>query len=753
VSILPYGTNQTYTITPASNYAILKVTVDGTSVGAVSSYTFTNISTNHTISASFSGGSGGGSVPQQGQLLFSCLVDSLPASGAISSWPGFIPASPALTKIGSPVAETLDGRKFASINYYDGDGFNQGSYASPIACSGASIVVVAKPVRNGVASGWNSIVDAFYDRLVLGIKNDNGQVCVRRNGTVDNSTLAIPDGQTTILSLVVQSSGTYKVWANGSPIYTNTGTSSMLGLTNGVAGGFANNITVGRNWPDGWSTFNGYVGDVFFYKTALTDADRIALEQYLASRLVGGSGTNYTIAASAGTGGSIAPSGDVLVVANANQTFTITTNTGYFISNVLVDGASKGPISSWTFTNVTANHTISATFTNSGVTTYTITASAGTGGSITPSGVVTVNSNANQSFTIAPSGSYKVSDVLVDGVSQGAVTNWNFIKVTTNHTISASFTLVTSGIPRTGDLLFSCVTDSFPASGNTGPWSTFLPAGRTLAVLGSPTVEVLDGVKWERNVYADYDGYLQAYYAAPLVCNGITIVAAARPIYTAVGGEARGEIVDIFYDRLALAISHNDGRVMVARGNWNDWGPAIPDGQKTILSLVVQPNGSYAAYANGSPIMTGGAYGDYTSVPPDHTAVWGTYTPWSGNYDFTHYINVGRNQPDGWSTFNGNIGDVFVYKVALTDAERQQLEASLTAKFILPPRPTLSIAAAGGSVEITWPASFPGQLLSSPVLATNAPWTPVGAAPTQTNGLYKLSVKPGTGAAFFALGL
>ncbi len=35
----------------------------------------------------------------------------------------------------------------------------------------------------------------------------------------------------------------------------------------------------------------------------------------------------------------------------------------------------------------------------------------------------------------------------------------------------------------------------------------------------------------------------------------------------------------------------------------------------------------------------------------------------------------------GWSTFNGNIGDVFVYRLALSDADRQTLEADLKSKF------------------------------------------------------------------------
>jgi hypothetical protein len=72
--------------------------------------------------------------------------------------------------------------------------------------------------------------------------------------------------------------------------------------------------------------------------------------------------TTYTITASAGPGGSISPSGTVVVNKGASQTFTITPNSGYAISAVTVDGSNKGAITTYPFTNVTANHTISATF-------------------------------------------------------------------------------------------------------------------------------------------------------------------------------------------------------------------------------------------------------------------------------------------------------------------------------------------------------------------------------------------------------
>jgi hypothetical protein len=73
----------------------------------------------------------------------------------------------------------------------------------------------------------------------------------------------------------------------------------------------------------------------------------------------------YTITSSAGTGGSISPSGTVSVNSGANQTFTITGNAGYAIGNVVVDGSSVGAVASYTFSIVAANHSISASFANS----------------------------------------------------------------------------------------------------------------------------------------------------------------------------------------------------------------------------------------------------------------------------------------------------------------------------------------------------------------------------------------------------
>ncbi|UCD81362.1 MAG: fibronectin type III domain-containing protein, partial [Desulfobacterales bacterium] len=72
---------------------------------------------------------------------------------------------------------------------------------------------------------------------------------------------------------------------------------------------------------------------------------------------------------------------------------------------------------------------------------HTISASAGPNGSISPSGSVTVNNGADQSFSIIPIQNYHVADVVVDGSSVGSVTSYTFNNVDGDHSIIASFTM------------------------------------------------------------------------------------------------------------------------------------------------------------------------------------------------------------------------------------------------------------------------------------------------------------------------
>lgn len=71
----------------------------------------------------------------------------------------------------------------------------------------------------------------------------------------------------------------------------------------------------------------------------------------------------YTINSYAGKGGSISPYGSVEVLSGDSRTFTIDAESNYSISDVLVDGKSVGAVKTYTFENVTENHTIKAIFT------------------------------------------------------------------------------------------------------------------------------------------------------------------------------------------------------------------------------------------------------------------------------------------------------------------------------------------------------------------------------------------------------
>ncbi len=82
------------------------------------------------------------------------------------------------------------------------------------------------------------------------------------------------------------------------------------------------------------------------------------------------------------------------------------------------------------------------TVTEAGKSWYTITASAGAGGTISPSGQVSIQPGVSQAFTFTPNTGYKIASVTVDGVSQGAVTSYTFSAVSANHTIYATYTTV-----------------------------------------------------------------------------------------------------------------------------------------------------------------------------------------------------------------------------------------------------------------------------------------------------------------------
>ena len=115
---------------------------------------------------------------------------------------------------------------------------------------------------------------------------------------------------------------------------------------------------------DGWYTEKNGGTEITTATVFVADTTVYAHWTYIGG---GGSYYNYyTIRATAGLNGSITPSGWSSVREGLDQTFTITPDKGYVVAKVLVDGRNVGAVKSYTFKNVTKEHTIEVTFRKAG---------------------------------------------------------------------------------------------------------------------------------------------------------------------------------------------------------------------------------------------------------------------------------------------------------------------------------------------------------------------------------------------------
>jgi hypothetical protein len=426
------GTDKTFAITPNTGYHISSVSVDGVSIGPVSTYTFSSVLANHSITAEFapsasymitsSAGTGGTITPSgnvtvyeatnqtfnvttsTGYRLSDLKIDDV-SVGSVSTY--------TFSNIGASHSITASFETVPTHNITSSAG--AGGSVTPTGIitvnEGTNLTIniipatgyrISEVLADGVSAGTVSsysftnilsdhTISATFELLTFTLTSGAGT-----GGSIN------PSG---VLTLNYGSSRTYSI----SP---NTGYQ--------ISGVFVDNVSVGT--PSVYSFSNISASHTISASFSLI--------------------TN-TIMASAGTGGTISPQGNVSVNYGTNQTFTISANTGYYVSDVKVDNVSVGAVSSYNFVNVTTGHSVSATFMPY---TYTITGSAGTGGSISPSGNITVNHGSSRTFTISPDFGFQVSDVKVDNISAGAVSTYTFSNITSAHTISATFATATYSI-------------------------------------------------------------------------------------------------------------------------------------------------------------------------------------------------------------------------------------------------------------------------------------------------------------------
>ncbi len=185
------------------------------------------------------------------------------------------------------------------------------------------------------------------------------------------STLAQRINKMGVASTLTNDQGTLIAALSDSPLYFRFSGSTLYVMSitkNGSGTGSVSSDPVGSSFapgtvvtltatPDASSKFVGWSGGC----TGTSSTCPVTMNSNVSVTATFNLKT-YTITATTGVNGSISPSGTVTVNWGSGITFTITPKTGYRIANVKVDGVSKGAIFSYTFSNVTANHSIAATY-------------------------------------------------------------------------------------------------------------------------------------------------------------------------------------------------------------------------------------------------------------------------------------------------------------------------------------------------------------------------------------------------------
>ncbi len=423
--VVSYGANQPFTFTPSAGYHIDSVLVDGVKVDSVGGYTFVNVTANHTVHVSFA-------------INRFTITASAGANGSVS------PSGPVLVDSGSSQAFTFT----PAAGYHVDSVIVDGVLQPPSA--GYTFTDV-------VANHTISVAFAIDQFTITASAGTNGSISPSGTVTLDYNASQIftftPAANHHVDSLIVDG-----VPQPAAPNYTfnNVTANHTIHVTfaidqfaitpsAGANGSISPSATVdvvyGGSQAFTFTPATGYhVDSVIVDGTNQSPAPGYTFTDVTAPHTIRVTFAidQFTITASSGPNGSIAPSGAVAVEYGGSQTFNFTASPTYHVDSVIVDGVSQEPLSSYTFTNVTADHSIRVTF---AIDQFTILATSGPNGSISPSGPVGINFDGTQQFTFTPVTGYHVDSLVVDGVIEPSAPSYTFTNVTANHTIHVTFAI------------------------------------------------------------------------------------------------------------------------------------------------------------------------------------------------------------------------------------------------------------------------------------------------------------------------
>ncbi|MFY7964395.1 MAG: LamG domain-containing protein, partial [Chitinophagaceae bacterium] len=317
----------------------------------------------------------------------------------------------------------------------------------------------------------NTIVDrANYNFLFQAQAYGGGMGFYNPNGGWSFSNVAIPNNQWIHVACTWNAAtGTLLFYKNGVLINTFNRPSMYFN---------AGPMNIGRQEPNGCqcNKFPGKMDELRLWNVTRTAAE-IAANYANTVSAVGGSSSTFAWSPATGlnttTGISViaSPTASTNYIVTETNTLGCSTSSAPISVTILSSASTTNIItcnSSYTWNGNT--YTTSGTYTKTGLTNskgcdstatlnltikpnYTITASASSNGSISNSGTAIICSGDNSaSYIIAANAGYLIADVLVDGVSQGAISTYTFNNVTANHTITASFVLACQPTTSTTNL-------------------------------------------------------------------------------------------------------------------------------------------------------------------------------------------------------------------------------------------------------------------------------------------------------------
>ena len=429
-SISPIGTSSVkydstlkYIITPNAGFVLDTLFVNGIKVDSISSYTFDTVTINKTISAKF-------------KIQTFTITSSAGTGGMIT------PVGSSIVKYDSSLKYTItpnagfvldtlfvNGNKVDSISSYTFDTVTinktisakfkvqtftitaTGGAGGSISPIGTNIVKYDSSIKYTITPDAGFVLDTLF---VNGLKVDSISSYTFDTVTINKTISAKFKIQTFTITSSAGTGGMITPVGSSSVKYD----SSLKYTITPNAGFVLDTLFVNGNKVDSISSYT---------------FDTVTINKTIFAKF---KVQTFTILSSAGTGGTISPLGTTNVNYNTKQNFIITPNSGFVLDTLFVNGTKVDSISSYTFDTVTINKTISAKFK---VQTFTITATGGAGGSISPIGTSSVKYDSSLKYTITPSAGFVLDTLFVNGLKVDSITSYTFDTVTINKTISAKF--------------------------------------------------------------------------------------------------------------------------------------------------------------------------------------------------------------------------------------------------------------------------------------------------------------------------